>query len=70
MTSRTDERADPWAGQAAKRITVLGWVLVLSLAVSAECAWVLWLRDAWTAAPTIASPHPLLPVAASERIDQ
>lgn len=73
MTSRTDERSGPGAGQMAwpaRRITLLCWLLVLTMAASAECAWVVWLQDVWTVAPTVARPHPLPPVAASERIDQ
>ena len=73
MTSKTDERARsavermPWP---AKRLTLLCWLLVLTLAVSAECAWLVWLQDAWTEAPTGARPHRLLPVGAAERISQ
>lgn len=73
MASRTDERSGPGVGQTvlqARRTTLLCWLLVLTLAVSAECAWVVWLQDVWTVAPTVARPHPLSPVAASERIDQ
>jgi len=72
-TSRTDKRSGPGVGQMAwpaRRITLLCWLLVLTIAASAECAWVVWLQDVWTVAPTVASPHPLPPVAASERIDQ
>ena len=61
MTSGTDERADPWMGRTASyaaRITLLCWLLVLTVAVSAECAWLLWLQDLWTVAPTEASPRP------------
>jgi hypothetical protein len=53
----------------AKRITLLSWLLVLAFAVSAECAWVLWLQDVWTVTPTTARPHPRFRVAASEQID-
>ncbi len=61
MTSRTDERFGPWAGRTAspaKRLTLLCWLLVLSIAVSAECAWVLWLQNVWAVAP--AEPSSLL----------
>jgi hypothetical protein len=54
MTNRTDGRFDPWAGRTAsqaKRLTLLCWLLVLSMAVSAECAWVLWLQNVWAVAP-------------------
>ncbi len=54
MTSRTDERCDPQAGRAgshATRLTLLGWLLVLSIAASAECAWVLWFQHVWAMAP-------------------
>jgi len=52
MTRRRAERSDP------TRITLICWLLVLTVAISAECAWVLWLQDAWTVAPAAASPHP------------
>lgn len=73
MTGRLDERSGPGLGQDAsrpRRITLLGWLLVLTVAASAECVWVVWLQDVWTATPSVASPHPLSPVAASERIDR
>ncbi len=72
MTSRTDERAGPGVGRTAsqaKRITLLCWLLVLTMAASAECAWVLWLKDVWTVAPTATSPSPHPPMSAGERID-
>ena len=72
MTSRTDERSGPGVGQTtsqARRVTLLCWLLVLTMAVSAECAWVLWLQDHWTAdARTVASPPPHLRVAPREGI--
>jgi hypothetical protein len=61
MTSGTDERSKPSMGRTASyaaRITLLCWLLVLTAAVSAECAWLLWLQDLWTVAPTEASPRP------------
>lgn len=54
MTSRTDERLDLWAGRTAahaKRLTLLGWLLVLSIAAVAECTWILWLQNIWAVAP-------------------
>ena len=61
MTSRTDE-------QSGRRITLLSWLLVLTLAAAAEGAWVLWLQDHWTAdAHTVASP-PHLRKTSSEEI--
>jgi hypothetical protein len=47
MTSRTDEQSGPGVGQTAsqaRRITLLCWLLVLTMAASAECAWVVWLH--------------------------
>jgi hypothetical protein len=73
MTTRSDERSGPGVRQTAsqpRRITLLCWLLVLVLAASAECAWVVWLQDVWTVAPAVARPHPLPPVATGERIDQ
>jgi hypothetical protein len=62
MTSRTHE-------QSGRRITLLCWLLVLTLAAAAEGAWVLWLQDHWAAdAHTVASPHPHLRVTSSEEI--
>jgi hypothetical protein len=61
MPNGIDERPDSWMGRTASyatRITLLCWVLVLTVAVSAECAWVLWLQNVWTVAPTAASPRP------------
>ena len=53
MTGRTDEQGGgPGVGQPAsqaRRITLLSWLLVVTMAASAECAWVLWLQDHWTA---------------------
>ncbi len=70
--SRTVEQYGPGVAQTpsqARRITLLSWLLVLTMAVSAECAWVLWLQDHWTAdAHTVASPPPHLLVAPSEEI--
>jgi len=60
MTSRTDERSGPV-------ITLLCWLLVLTMAAAAEGAWVLWLQDHWTAdARTVASPRPHLRATSSE----
>jgi len=39
------------------RTTLICWLLVLTVAISAECAWILWLEDAWTVAPAAASPR-------------
>jgi hypothetical protein len=50
MTAGIDERS------GATRTTLICWLLVLTVVFSAECAWVLWLRDAWTVAPAAASP--------------
>jgi hypothetical protein len=69
---RTDEQYGPGAAQTAshaRRITVLCWLLALTLAATAECAWVLWLQDHWTAdVHTVASPGPNLRVAPSAEI--
>jgi hypothetical protein len=40
------------------RTTLICWLLVLAVAISAEGAWILWLQDAWTVAPAAASPRP------------
>jgi hypothetical protein len=62
MTSRTDE-------QSGRRITLLCWLLALTLAAAAEGAWVLWLQDHWTAdARTVASPRPQLRATSSDEI--
>jgi hypothetical protein len=51
----------------SRRITLLCWLLVLTMAAAAEGAWVLWLQDHWTAdAHTVASPPPHLRVTSSE----
>lgn len=53
----------------SRRITLLCWLLVLTMAAAAEGAWVLWLQDHWTAdAHTVASPRPHLRVTSSEEI--
>ena len=73
MATRTDERSGPWTrptASSAKRITLLCWLLVLTLAASAECAWVLWFQALWTAAPTAAGPRPAPRVSPSARIAQ
>ena len=63
MTSRTDEQS------GARRITLLCWLLVLTMAAAAEGAWLLWFQDHWTAdAHTVASPRPHLRVTSSEEI--
>jgi hypothetical protein len=63
MTSRTDEQS------GARRITLLCWLLVLTMAAAAEGAWLLWLQDRWTAdAHTVPSPRPHLRVTSSEEI--
>jgi len=64
MTSRTDERIPPSVEPTpwpAKRMTLLCWLFVLTVAVSAECAWLVWLQDAWTVAQTeaLAAKHRL-----------
>jgi hypothetical protein len=62
MTSRTD-------AESGRRITLLSWLLVLTMAAAGEGAWVLWLQDHWTAdAHTVASPRPNLRVTSSEEI--
>ena len=69
MTSRTDEQSGPVVGQTsqARRITLLCWLLALTMAAAAEGAWVLWLQDHWTAdAHTVAGPRPHLRVTSSE----
>ena len=61
MTSRTDARSDPrvgWTAPHARRITLLCWLLVLTMVATAECAWLLWLQDVWTVVPTVARPAP------------
>ena len=71
MTSRTDEQSGPVVGQTsqARRITLLCWLLVLTMAAAAEGAWLLWLQDHWTAdVHTVASPRPHLRVTSSEEI--
>jgi hypothetical protein len=49
VTSGIDERS------AAARTTLIGWLLVLTVVISAECAWVVWLQDAWTVTPAAAA---------------
>lgn len=62
MTSRTDE-------QSGRRITLLCWLLALTIAAAAEGAWVLWLQDHWAAdAHAVASPRPHLRVTSGEEI--
>jgi hypothetical protein len=62
MASRTDEQSGPV-------ITLLCWLLVLTMVAAAEGAWVLWLQDHWTAdAHTVASPPPHLRVMSSEEM--
>jgi hypothetical protein len=72
MTSRTDEQSGPVVGQTAsqaRRITLVCWLLILTMAVAAECAWVLWLQDQWTAdAHPVAAPRPHLRVTSSDEI--
>ena len=61
MTSRTDEQS------GARRITLLCWLLALTMAAAAEGAWVLWLQGHWTAdTHTVASPRPHLRVTSGE----
>jgi hypothetical protein len=52
----------------SRRMSLLCWLLVLTLAVSAECAWVLWLQDVWTVAYTEGGPPG--PRSPSEQIAQ
>jgi hypothetical protein len=53
MTKRTDEQA------GARRITLLCWLLVLTMTAAAEGAWLLWLQDRWTAdTHIVARPRP------------
>lgn len=53
VTSGIDERSD------AARNSLICWLLVLAVVICAECAWVLWLRDAWTVTPAMAAnPRP------------
>jgi hypothetical protein len=52
LTSGIDERSD------AARTTLICWLLVLTVVISAEFAWVLWLQGAWTVAPAAAGPRP------------
>ena len=53
----------------SRRITLLCWLLVLTMAAAAEGAWLLWLQDHWTAdVHTVASPRPHLRVTSSEEI--
>ena len=52
-----------------RRITLLCWLLVLTMAAAAEGAWVLWLQYHWTAdAHTVASPPPHLRMTSSEEM--
>jgi hypothetical protein len=53
----------------ARRVTLLCWLLALTIAAAAEGAWVLWLQDHWTAdAHAVASPPPHLSVTSGEEI--
>jgi hypothetical protein len=52
VTRGVDARSD------ATRATLICWLLVLTVVISAECAWVLWLQDAWTVAAAAAGPLP------------
>ena len=54
VTSGIDDRPD------ATRTTLICWLLVVTVVISAECAWVFWLQDAWTVTPAAAAssrPH-------------
>ncbi len=60
MTTKPDARCAAEVRRSASQTrgtTLLCWLLVLAMAVSAECAWVVWLRDAWTVAPTLLRAH-------------
>lgn len=69
MTNGTNEPSHPggWRASHARRVTLLSWLLVVSLVVFAEFAWVLWLQNIWTMTSTGASLGPRPLVSPSER---
>lgn len=51
----------------ARRITLLSWLLAITLTLAAEGAWALWLQNVWAAPSVDASPRTSLPMPPSKR---
>ena len=70
MMRGTIQRSGAGVGQTpadARRITLLSWLLVITLTLAAEGVWALWLQNLWAAAPIDTSPRTPRLVLRSER---